>query len=211
MNKLIYTLLIGFLGTSFLVAQENTIQTWEKASAEERKAMIKKMTPEEKKKLFREYRENAVVEQLQIPEKDQKAFKEVYSNYQESQRRIKDDFNNDFDPDKLTEDEARRKLDESFKYGERMIQNRREYAEKMQRVVKPQQVLKMFQNETQMRDKMLNRRMEMRSDSSGNNQGLRNSNPAEFNRRDVAAPGLRQNIPSSRAETVRTGIRQGTR
>ncbi|MDO5615140.1 MAG: hypothetical protein Q4G16_03045 [Cruoricaptor ignavus] len=132
------------------------------------KEQIKKMTPAEKREWLNTFRENMLVEDLNIPEKDRAEFKKVYSEYQDNQRRIKEKFNNNFDPEKLSDSEARKKLDESFSLGQQLLDNRKDCAMKMQNVVRPQQVLKMFQTEGQMREKMFNKKMELKNKEIGN-------------------------------------------
>lgn len=138
------------------------IQRLQDAPPAERKQMIKNLSPEERKALIKQVRENAVIEDLAIEEKNQEEFKKIYGEYLSSQRQIKSQFKTDFDPEKLTDDEAKTKLEESFDLGEKLIENRRRYAEKMNAVMKPQQTLKMFRNEGMMREKVMDRRLDLR-------------------------------------------------
>lgn len=162
MNKALLTFCI-VLGFSLgLCAQELSLDL-KNVSPEKRKELISKLSSEQKKELFRDYRKNALMEELSIKKEDQAAFGKIYSDYQESQRRIKDRFDGSFDPDQLSDEQARKRLEDSFRYGEELINNRREYARKMQQVVKPQQVIKMFRVEGQMRDRMLEKRMNMKN------------------------------------------------
>lgn len=134
---------------------------WQKAGSAERKEMMKKMSPEEKREILKQFRESMMLEELQIQERDREAFRMLYGEYQDSQRRIKDRFSKDFNPDELTEAEAKTKLEESFSLGQALLDHRREYARKMEALVGSKKVLKMFQNEWKMRDRMMDRRMEM--------------------------------------------------
>lgn len=170
MKKLLLTCILGLFSFSGLQAQ--MLQRLQSAPAEDRREMIRNLSPEERRKLMMQLRENMMIEELEIKNEDREQFKKLYGEYQSSQRQIKNRFNTDFDPDKLTDDEARQKLDESFVLGQQLIQNRKAYAEKMQSVMRPRQVLKMFQNEGMMRDKMMDRRMDLRlrEDSAGRTQ-----------------------------------------
>ena len=183
MKKVLLSIIISVFSVA-VRAQGKSDLDWRKASPEKRKELIKNMSPDERKNLLKQFRENILVEDLKVPIEDQEAFKQVYTDYQESQKQIKDQFKNDFDADKLSDDEAKQKLEESFNIGQRLLDNRRAFARKMQQVVKPQQVLKMFQNEGQMRDKMLDRRMmEARGENSARTPGgFRNSAQPEMMR-----------------------------
>ncbi len=58
----------------------------------------------------------------------------------------------------MTDDEARKQVNESFEIGQLLLDNRRQYAEKFMKVIKPQQVLQMFQTEGKMRTKILDKK-----------------------------------------------------
>lgn len=168
MKKLLLTLLITFLTGNFALAQKEKNIDWKKVSPDKRKELINNMQPEERKQLLKQFRENMLVEELDVQREDQTEFKQVYNEYVDSQKRIKDQFDNNFDPDSLSDDHAKKKLEESFDVGQKLLDNRRTYARKMQNVVKPQQVLKMFQNEGMMREKMIDRRMDGGRDANSN-------------------------------------------
>lgn len=205
MRKLFFTILLAAFAATSHQAQIVTSLDVQKATPEQRKELIKNLSSEERRELLKQFRENLLVDDLKVPEKDQKEFKKVYNEYQESQRKIKEQFNNDFDPDKMTDEEAKRKLEESFELGQKLMDSRKEYARKMQEVLKPQQVLKMFQNEGQMRDRMLDRRMEMRNENTNRNPGFRNEAPGQM-RRDVPQPTMRSGNPPA---GMRTGGNRG--
>ena len=63
----------------------------------------------------------------------------------------------------LSDEEAKVKLEQSFEVGQQLLNNRKVYAEKMQKIISPQKVLKLFQSEGMMRDKMNERRAEPNS------------------------------------------------
>lgn len=208
MRKLYLTIAIAIFSAIGVQAQIKSNLDWSKANTEQRKEMVKNMSATERKELLKKFRENMLVEDLKVPEKDREDFKKIYNEYQESQQKIKERFNNDFDPDKLSDAEAQQKLEESFDLAQKLVDNRKEYARKMQNVVKPQQVLKMFQNEGQMRDKMLDRRIESRDDINGRNPGsLRNNTPMQM-RNNEMAPQMRQPSPGMRTGG---GMRGGNR
>ncbi|GEM_PF-276419 len=200
MKKTIYTVVIALFSIGMLTAQQKLTLDFSNKSAQQRKEMIRTLTPEQRRELYRSYRENALIEELKVKEESQNDFKRVYSEYQSSQRKIKDQFDNGYDPDALSDSEAKVKLEESFDYGQKLIENRREYSRKMQQVIRPQQVIKLFRAEGQMRDRMLNHRMELRENSAPN-AGSQNSNSTGFSR---SAPGMRSESGSA---TLRTPAR----
>ncbi len=163
MKKTILTL-IFFAFTISVNAQRVYQNDLRKATPEERSALINNLSPDQRKELIKQYRENILIEELEVPEEDKEEFSEIYNRYQQEQKQIKDEFNSDFDPEKLTDEEAKQKLEQSFVTGQKLLENRRKYAREMQNVLRPQQVLKMFQNEGRMRDK-INRSSEMRTNS----------------------------------------------
>lgn len=198
MRKIYLTLVFAFFAGIGTKAQIKSNLDWSKANTEQKKEMIKNMSAEERKELLKKFRENMLVEDLKVPEKDQEDFKKIYNEYQESQQNIKERFNNDFDPEKLSDAEAQQKLEESFDLAQKLVDNRKEYARKMQNVVRPQQVLKMFQTEGQMRDKMLDRRMENRNENNSRNPGgFRNDTPMEM-RNNNMSPQMRTPSPGMR-------------
>lgn len=187
MKKIIITSLLAIFSIGLLSAQDKLTQDFAGKTAQQRKDMISKLSPEKRRELYRKFREDVLIDELKVKKEQQEDFKRVYSEYQESQRRIKDRFDNGYDPDALSDAEAKAKLEESFDYGQKLIENRREYSNKMQRVIRPQQVIKMFRVEGQMRDRMMSRRMELKENASSNRSG--NSNSANFRNASPARRG----------------------
>ena len=143
-----------------------------KVSPETRKELIRNLKPEEKKELFRKFRDEILMSDLNIEEHQKDQFRSVYNQYQQEQRKIKEEFNGKIDPDLLTDEQAEEMLEKSFDTGQKLLDNRRKYAREMQRVMKPQQVLKLFQNEGAIREKTLNQQNNMRNSGSPRN-GMR--------------------------------------
>lgn len=184
MKKRIYILTLSLLAMMSVSAQDLKMGLdWGKMDQNQKKEAVKKMSPEERRELLKKFKEDFMISDLKIDEKNQEEFKKIYEEYQEEQRRIKSQFDPHFNPDDLSNEEAQRKLEESFAVGEKLLENRRKYAEKMKRIMTPQQLLKLYQNEGQMRDKMLDRRIDGmnregggRSPQSRNGQGSRSGN-----------------------------------
>lgn len=99
-----------------------------------------------------------VMENLNIDAGDKAEFTQLYNEYLENQKQIKSQFNPDFNPETLSDDEAKAKLQQSFEVGQKLLDNRKKYADKMQQVIPCQKVLKLFQSEGMMRDKMNERK-----------------------------------------------------
>lgn len=131
---------------------------WKKMDPKERKEIINKMSPDERKALLTDFRNKMITEQLNIDADDKEEFTQLYNEYLDRQKTIKSQFNSDFNPETLSEDDAKVKLQQSFEVGQKLLDNRKEYAEKMQKVIPCQKVLKLFQSEGMMRDKMNERK-----------------------------------------------------
>ncbi len=168
MKKIIFSIIITTFSFVAVSAQQKGMQM-RNASPEQRRELISKLSPEERKNMLNQFKENMLVEDLNIAEDKREDFKQLFNEYQDSQREIKCQFKNDFDAEKLSDEEAKQKLEQSFNVGQKLLDNRRLYAEKMQTVLKPQQVLRMFQNEGMMRDRMMNRKMEMNQNAGQGN------------------------------------------
>ena len=98
MKQIVLTLFLVFSLGTLSQAQSISVEKWQQADSQERKSMLKDMSPEQKKLFYKDLRENMLVEELKVPAKDRESFKRMYSEYQDSQRRIKEDFSHDFDP-----------------------------------------------------------------------------------------------------------------
>ena len=164
MKKIILILVLSF-GSGFTFAQQFNFSPtetskkqqydWKNMSPEQRKKTINSMSPTERMALLKEFRENMMVEELRVPADKQEEFKNLYSEYQEKHKEIKSKFSQINDYDNLSDDEAKKQLDQSFDIGQQFLNNRKEYCEKFMKVIKPQQVLKMFDTEGSMRNKII--------------------------------------------------------
>ena len=123
------------------------------------------MSPQEKMSLLKQFRENMMVSELDVPQTDQPEFKTLYAEYQEKQNSIKSRFKPSEDYENMSDEEAKRQLNESFDIGQQLLDNRKIYAQKFMKVLKPQQVLQMYQTEGKMRSKILDKKQDGRSNS----------------------------------------------
>ena len=156
MKKILLLLIAVFTGSQLSFAQERKYD-WKNMKPEQRKEVIQKMSPQEKMSLLKQFRENMMVSELDVPQTDQPEFKTLYAEYQEKQNSIKSRFKLSEDYENMSDEEAKRQLNESFDIGQQLLDNRKIYAQKFMKVLKPQQVLQMYQTEGKMRSKILDK------------------------------------------------------
>lgn len=159
MKKILFLVTVFLLGTPHSFAQELKYD-WKKMKPEQRKEVIKKMNPQERMLLLSQFRENMMVSELEVPQNDQTEFKALFKEYQEKQNTIKSKFKPADDYETMSDEEAKRQVDESFEIGQQLLDNRKAYAQKFLKVIKPQQVLQMFQTEGKMRNKILDKKQD---------------------------------------------------
>lgn len=164
MKKILLLLIAVFSGSQLSFAQEQKYD-WKNMKPEQRKEVIQKMSPQEKMSLLKQFRENMMVSELDVPQTDQQEFKTLYAEYQEKQNSIKSKFKSSEDYENMSDDEAKRQLNESFDIGQQLLDNRKIYAQKFMKILKPQQVLQMYQTEGKMRSKILDKKQDGRSNS----------------------------------------------
>ena len=164
MKKILLLLIAVFTGSQLSFAQEQKYD-WKNMKPEQRKEVIQKMSPQEKMSLLKQFRENMMVSELDVPQTDQPEFKTLYAEYQEKQNSIKSRFKLSEDYENMSDEEAKRQLNESFDIGQQLLDNRKIYAQKFLKVLKPQQVLQMYQTEGKMRSKILDKKQDGRSNS----------------------------------------------
>ena len=164
MKKILLLLIAVFSGSQLSFAQEQKYD-WKNMKPEQRKEVIQKMSPQEKMSLLKQFRENMMVSELDVPQTDQPEFKTLYAEYQEKQNSIKSRFKPSEDYENMSDEEATKQLNESFDVGQQLLDNRKIYAQKFMKVLKPQQVLQMYQTEGKMRSKILDKKQDGRSNS----------------------------------------------
>lgn len=170
MKKTVAVLLI-FISFQMAVAQTQKYD-WKNMAPEQRKEIIRKMSPEDRMALLKEFRENMMVSELGVPQEKEPEFIDLYSEYQAEQNRIKSRFSPKTDYRKMSDEEAAQELNKSFEIGQQLLDNRKRYADKFMKVLKPQQVLRMYQTEGKMRSRI----MEKTADSP-RNTGIQRKRP----------------------------------
>lgn len=132
--------------------------TWRNMDLQEQRETVKNMSPKERSLLMQTMKENTAIEELNVPESAQAEFKIILNDYMLKQKEIKDKFRNDKKIEKLNNEEAQQKLNESFDIGQQLLDNRKVFADKFLKILTPQQVLKLYQIEGKFRDKMLDKK-----------------------------------------------------
>ena len=158
MKKLAAVLTL-ILAVQFSFAQQFGYD-WKSMKPEKRKEVIQNMKPEERVALLKEFREKMIIAELAVPENTQPEFKNLYSEYQEKQNEIKAKFVPTQDCEKMTDEDAIKELNNSFDVGQQLLDNRKNYAQKFMKVISPQQVLRMYQTEGKMRNKILDKKQD---------------------------------------------------
>ena len=158
MKKLAAVLTL-ILAVQFSFAQQFGYD-WKSMKPEKRKEVIQNMKPEERVALLKEFREKMIISELAVPENTQPEFKNLYSEYQEKQNEIKAKFVPTQDCEKMTDEDAIKELNNSFDVGQQLLDNRKDYAQKFMKVISPQQVLRMYQTEGKMRNKILDKKQD---------------------------------------------------
>ena len=159
MYKILISLTVVFFSLQKISAQQQKYD-WKTMKPDERKQIIQKMNPKDRSVLLNQFREEMMVSELEVPQNDEIKFKSLYSEYQQKQLEIKSKFKADSDYENMNDEEATRQLDESFEIGQQLLDNRKKYAQKFLEVIKPQQVLQMYQTEGKMRNKILNKKQD---------------------------------------------------
>jgi hypothetical protein len=167
MKKILFTLFIIY---GFGLNAQKTDYDWKKMDPKQRKEVINNLSPEERKALLAKFRNNMVMDNLDIEASDKAEFTQLYNEYLDNQKQIKSQFNSNFNPETLSDDEAKAKLQQSFEVGQKLLDNRKKYADKMQQVIPCQKVLKLFQSEGMMRDKMNERKPHGNNNATGPKQ-----------------------------------------
>ncbi len=124
----------------------------------ERKQAISNMSVKDRTVFLQNMKENIMIDDLDISKEKQDEFKTLYAEYQSNQKQIKEKFQIDKNLDNLSDDEATKRLNQSFEVGQQLLNNRKSYADKFLKILTPKQVLTLFQTEGRLRDKMLDKK-----------------------------------------------------
>ncbi len=131
---------------------------WKSMNMQEKRDVVSSMSVKERSAFLQKMKENIVIDDIDIAEDKQDEFKNLYAEYQNNQKQIREKFISDNNIDNLSDDEATRRLNQSFEVGQQLLNNRKVYADKFLKLLTPQQVLKLFQTEGKMREKVLDKK-----------------------------------------------------
>lgn len=119
---------------------------------EEAKEMLKNMSPDERMKFFHKVKIERVIKELNIPAENQEELRQLFREYSDSKRAIIGRFNPNENIEQLSDKEARKKISEDLEIMQKVLDNRKKYTEKFLKKLTPQQVLKIFKIEHQMKE-----------------------------------------------------------
>ena len=131
---------------------------WRTMNNQEKREVVNNMSTKERSIFLQKMKENIVIDDIDISADKQDEFKALYAEYQANQKQIKEKFLVENNIANLSDEEATRRLNQSFDVGQQLLNNRRTYADKFLKILTPQQVLKLFQIEGKMRDKLLDKK-----------------------------------------------------
>lgn len=148
----IFAILLGIFAFS------QTREDLKNMTPEQRREFIKNLSPEQKRQLLDKVGVEIAIRNLEIPQDKQEEFKKLFAEYMANQKAIHKKFKLDFDQGNLSDADAKKRLNDSFDVAQQLLNNKKLYAEKFQKILSPQQVLRLFQMEKKMHDKMRERR-----------------------------------------------------
>ena len=131
---------------------------WRTMNNQEKREVVNNMSTKERSIFLQKMKENIVIDDIDISADKQDEFKALYAEYQTNQKQIKEKFLVENNIGNLSDEEATRRLNQSFDVGQQLLNNRRTYADKFLKILTPQQVLKLFQTEGKMREKLLDKK-----------------------------------------------------
>ena len=134
------------------------ISEWRTMNNQEKREVVNNMSTKERSLFLQKMKENIVIDDIDISADKQDEFKALYAEYQNNQKQIKEKFLVENNIGNLSDEEATRRLNQSFDVGQQLLNNRRTYADKFLKILTPQQVLKLFQTEGKMREKLLDKK-----------------------------------------------------
>lgn len=144
-------IIFGFL----LLACFITIQ----AQQEEKDMLSPKAQNIEKFKLAKE---DMIVKELGLTEKQETEFRALYKEYDRDEVALMKSFRGGMGKpteNNLTDQQAKEKIYESFVIGQKLLDNKKMYAEKFLKIISPNQLLKMFQTERMIHHKLREKEM----------------------------------------------------
>lgn len=131
---------------------------WKSMNMQEKREAVSGMSVKERSAFLQKMKENIVIDDIDVAADKQEEFKNLYAEYQNNQKQIREKFIFDNKIDNLSDEEATKRLNQSFEVGQQLLDNRKAFADKFLKLLTPQQVLKLFQTEGKMREKVLDKK-----------------------------------------------------
>lgn len=156
--KYVSTILLVLM-TSFVNAQEDSQMGLSIGTEKKQVSRREKKTDSQHIQKWKAENQRRLIEELELNSKTEKQeFKKLFNEYRDCQKRIKKKFKPNSNFDQMSDEEAKKQLQQSFQVGKELLENRRKYSGEFQKVMKPQKVLKMFHYEGKMRREMMKRK-----------------------------------------------------
>jgi hypothetical protein len=131
---------------------------WRTMNNQEKREVVNNMSTKERSVFLQKMKENIVIDDIDVAADKQEEFKNLYAEYQNDQKQIREKFIFDKKIDNLSDEEATKRLNQSFEVGQQLLDNKKVFADKFLKLLTPQQVLKLFQTEGKMREKVLDKK-----------------------------------------------------
>ena len=111
------------------------------------KNLKKDLSPEERKAIFQKVKTETLIRELEIPKEKQDRAKALFMEYFQSLDNIVKEFKSEKKEENISDEEARRKIKQGFETAQKLLDNRKLYADKFLELLTPQQVLKLYKTE----------------------------------------------------------------
>lgn len=127
------------------------------------KMKLHNMNPEERKEELKKAEIKFLSVQLKLDEKQKEKFEKIYTEYLDSQKSINDKYEVKT-TNELTDAEAKKRLDDSFKNAQELLDNRKKYSKKFLEFLTPNQVLQIFNRQGRFMNKVMIEKLDRLSD-----------------------------------------------
>ncbi|MCL1667552.1 hypothetical protein M2T82_05700 [Elizabethkingia ursingii] len=115
-------------------------------------------TKEERMNDYHQARVDILVKNLGLNDNQEKAFREVYNNYEVSQMFVMKEFKEKYNKPELSEEETKEKIYTGFDVSQKLLNNKRTYADRFLKVLTPKQLEKMFEMEKRMGRRIMDKK-----------------------------------------------------
>lgn len=111
------------------------------------KNLKKDMSPEERKAFFHKVKTEQLIRELDIPKEKEEKARNLFMEYFQSLDMITKEFKLLKKDENISDEEARNKIKQGFEIAQKLLDNRKLYADKFLEILTPQQVLKVYKIE----------------------------------------------------------------